>query len=176
MLDMAQGLFGPRESWRKIEGIMFWRNDPEIFFPKGYSSPEIIIRLGSTSDFNAACYQLAHETVHLLAPVRRGEAINLEEGVACYFATDYMKERLSVEWRIKDPARDATQADRETYYAYQQALDVVTPQLEQNRGGLLKLRTPWRRFGDIGPVELQDAFSDLNLSDAEFLASPFRRN
>ena len=176
MLDMAQGFFGPRESWRSIEGIMFWRNDPEIFFPKGYSSRKIIIRLGSTTYFNAACYELAHETVHLLAPIRLGAGTNLEEGVACYFATYYMKERFCQDWRIKEPGSDANSRDRERYCAYRRALDSVSPHLDRNRSGLLKLRTPWRRFCDIKAEQLRGAFPDLNLSDAEFLASPFRRN
>lgn len=176
MLDMAEGLFGPRECWRSIEGIEFWQNDPQIYFPNGYSSREIIIRLRSTSCFNAACYEIAHETVHLLAPIRIENVTNLEEGIACYFATHYMKERLGQDWRIKKPADDATPAERERYYAYKQALNVVTPQLEKNRGGLLNLRTPWRRFGDIRPEELRVAFADLNLSDAEFLAGPFGQN
>ena len=40
-----------------------------------------------------ACYELVHETVHLLAPTGGNDATNFEEGVACYFADHYMIER-----------------------------------------------------------------------------------
>ena len=49
------------------------------------------LSLSAATNILQACYQMAHETVHLLAPSGGRNANNFEEGVACYFAAYYMK-------------------------------------------------------------------------------------
>jgi hypothetical protein len=41
-----------------------------------------------------ACFQLAHEVVHLLSPKVGQKANNFEEGLACFFAKYYMSPRI----------------------------------------------------------------------------------
>ena len=95
MLHMAEELFGPRDLSYTILGIEFGPDNPRLWYPG--NRRHIIIQLGLSAarNMSQACYQMAHETVHLLAPSGGQNANNFEEGVACYFAAYYMKGQLN---------------------------------------------------------------------------------
>ena len=112
MVHIATKLFGPRNLYYTVIDIGFGGNQPEIQYPSE-NHPYIIIRLSAKAkkDRLIACYQMAHETVHLLAPTSRCHVTNLEEGVASYFAIYYMKnyykgeekELNNYNWEPDDP-------------------------------------------------------------------------
>ena len=95
MLHMAEELFGERNPSYTILGIEFKGKRPRIRYPIK-NRPHIIIKLSlqAATDMSPACWEMAHETVHLLAPTGCEYSTNLEEGVACYFANYYMKKEI----------------------------------------------------------------------------------
>ena len=68
MLCIAEELFGPRDQSYTILGIEIGSDNPRIWYPG--DCKHIIIQLDSSAstDMYQACYQMAHETVHLLSP------------------------------------------------------------------------------------------------------------
>ena len=142
MLQLAQELFGPRDTSYTILGIEFVLDDPCIRY---YSDQrQIIIQLDTlaASDASQACYQLAHEVIHLLAPTGFADGLNLEEGVACYFSSYYMRVRLDQpSWCGALPS-------------YKRALDLITPRLDADINCIRRLRA---RYLTNDFIEVKDA-------------------
>lgn len=88
--------YGNRDrSWTYV-GFEFRDGVPHIWFPGSYDSPSrkhIAISLSAEtfSDRQRTVYQLAHECVHLLAPVEGGGAPVIEEGLATAFSEDMIE-------------------------------------------------------------------------------------
>ena len=89
MLELAEDLFGRRDRWYRCVGIEFHGACSKIRY---LSRPErdgvnIIIRLSqlAAENMSQACFEMAHESVHLLAPTGNPKVTNLQEGVACFF-------------------------------------------------------------------------------------------
>ena len=105
MLYTAEELFGPRDQSYTILGVEFVDDGPQIWYPG--NCKHIIIQLNplAATDMSRACYQMAHETIHLLAPTGGQNANNFEEGVACYFASYYLETKLNApHWRPNLPS------------------------------------------------------------------------
>ncbi|HCR4046033.1 TPA: hypothetical protein OOF41_004265 [Citrobacter freundii] len=89
--------YGSRDrSWTFV-GVEFHDDSPQVWFPGGYETPprkHIAISLSASafSDRQRTVYQLAHECVHLLAPVVGGGAPIIEEGLATAFSEDMIEE------------------------------------------------------------------------------------
>ena len=142
---MAEGLFGPRDTSYTVLHIEPGHEKPKIWFPSTEYPKHIIIHLVTDPDENMskACYQLAHETVHLLAPVR-GNANNLEEGVATYFAGHYMKVRMEEpKW---GPGKES----------YQEVLEKVSPLFEKDVKCIRKIRKN-QKFSMISKDRIRQA-------------------
>jgi hypothetical protein len=60
-----------------------------IWYPGDRKHIVIQLSVNCLTDLPRACYQLAHECIHLLAPTGRQNANNLEEGLATLFSEDY---------------------------------------------------------------------------------------
>lgn len=111
-----------------------------------------------------ACYQLAHETVHLLAPSGGKVAINFEEGVACYFANYYMRTQFSqTSWVPTLPS-------------YIRALRLVAPRLDADIQCVRRLRRQQPSFSLIRRDDIITEFPALSPLDADFLLSEFDRD
>ena len=88
-------IFGPFDTnfvFGSIKGPIGNDDAPQVHFPDGYDRAGgcvADIRLSAYPWENCRCgqggWQVAHETVHLLDPVPRGEATVLEEGLATWF-------------------------------------------------------------------------------------------
>lgn len=88
--------YGDRDGRWTLLGLEFCEGVPNIWFPGGNEQPprmHITIRLGhkAFNDEKRAVYQLAHECVHLLAPVEYGKAKVIEEGLATAFSEDIIE-------------------------------------------------------------------------------------
>lgn len=90
--------YGSRDrSWTYV-GFEFREGVPHIWFPGSHDNPpprkHIAISLSTEtfSDRQRTVYQLAHECVHLLAPVVGGGAPVIEEGLATVFSEDMIEE------------------------------------------------------------------------------------
>ena len=166
MLHMAEHLFGPRDRSYTIFGIEFHEGNPKIWYPTGGDGKNIIIRLSpaAAANMSQACFQMAHETVHLLAPTGDRNATNLEEGVACYFSVYYMKQILNEpKWYY-------------TMKSYKRVLELVSPRLEEDMGCIRRLRGRQRLFGKMRKEDICEEFPKLTEEDVCFLTSKFIRS
>jgi len=88
--------YGSRDrSWTYV-GIEFHAGQPQVWFPGGYETPPrkhiaICLSAETFSDRQRTVYQLAHECVHMLAPVVDGGAPVIEEGLATAFSEDMIE-------------------------------------------------------------------------------------
>lgn len=150
MLHMAEDLCGPRDTSYTILHIEPGHKKPQIWFPSEEYPKHIVIRLKTdpAEDMFQACYQLAHETVHLLAPVK-GKANNLEEGVATYFAAYYMKIRMKEPcWRPSDTPSGKS---------YKKVLEKVLPLFDRDEKCISKIRKN-QKFSQISKDRIRQAF------------------
>ncbi len=164
MLYMAEELFGPRDLSYTILGIEFVEDGPRIWYPG--NRKHIIIQLGplAATGMSQACYQMAHETIHLLAPTGGKNANNFEEGVACYFANYYMEQRMN-------------ESGWETgHRAYEKALKQVVPLLDADISCVRRLREKQPSFPKFTSEMIRTAFPNLTPNNVDFLISKFDRN
>lgn len=85
-LAEAECLLGPRDRSWTVLGVEFFGDRPCTWFPGDRRHLAVRLSLSAAHDPKRALFQLAHETVHLLAPVQLGQATVLEEGLAAWFA------------------------------------------------------------------------------------------
>ena len=155
MLEKAECLFERRDCSYTILGIRFGNRKPGIEYVTRYEDKKIVIRLSSLAaqDMLQACYQLAHETVHLLAPIVIEDTTYFEEGVACYFAAYYMKEALGQpDWRPEEGS--------DHYEKYKCALELVKPLLDKDKHCFSKLRDVEPSFSKMDEGLIRNAFPD----------------
>jgi hypothetical protein len=88
-LEKAETQFGPRNMSFTLLGIEFYDGPNRVTYPNTDRN-QIVIQLSKESEsrgnHDQALFQLAHETVHVLAPVDVGTSTVLEEGLATYFS------------------------------------------------------------------------------------------
>ena len=154
MLEMAECLFGQRDCWYTIREIEF-KGDSAQINPEGSDGNKILIRLSSLAaqDMLQACYQLAHETVHLLAPIVIEDTTYFEEGVACYFAAYYMNEAFKRPKWGPDPRS-------KNYEKYICALELVKPLLDEDKHCVSRLRDVEPSFSKMDEGLIRNAFPD----------------
>ena len=164
MLHIAEELFGPRDLSYTILGIEFVADVPQIWYPGDRKHIIIQLDLEASTDLLQACYQMAHETIHLLAPTGGSNANNLEEGVACYFAAYYLENKLNAShWRPNLPS-------------YKRVLKRVAPLLDTDISCIRKLREQQPSFSKMDREQVSTAFPNLASEDVSFLISKFDQN
>lgn len=163
MLQLAESLFGERDRSWTILGVEIGPDTAQLWYPK--TGRRVIIRLhaSAATDMDRACFQLAHETVHLLAPNGGGAANNLEEGVACYFAADYMRTVFDQPtWREELPS-------------YARARSLISARLDEDIHCIRRLRAHQPAFDQMTRESVKAEFPGLSSEDLEFLLSKFER-
>lgn len=95
MLHRAEQIFGPRDSSYTILGVEFCAGTPQLWYPGNRRHIAIQLTMECLTDQVRACYQLAHESVHLLAPTGGRNANVLEEGLATYFSELYLHDTFA---------------------------------------------------------------------------------
>ena len=98
MLHLAEERFGPRDNSYTILGIEFVADGPRIWYPGNCRHIAIQLSLESLHDEVCACYELAHETIHLLSPTGTDQTTVLEEGLATYYSRQYLEENFCIDW------------------------------------------------------------------------------
>lgn len=86
LLKLAVELFGPRDLSFLILPPQFTPDGPQTRFTEPPVGVYAELSENARVWWRAAVYELAHESVHLLDPVTRGNANYLEEGVAVFFS------------------------------------------------------------------------------------------
>jgi hypothetical protein len=94
MLHEIEALHGARDMSWTLLGVEFGPDTPQIWYPGNRKNIAIQLAMNAIENPVIACYQLAHECVHLLAPDGGSGAPVLEEGLATVFSEDYVAEEF----------------------------------------------------------------------------------
>ena len=164
MLDMAEKLFGGRDTSYTLLGTQFTSDGPRIWY-RGKHRKHIIIQLSlrAAANMSQACYEMAQETIHLLAPSVGRSANNFEEGVSCYFAAYYMKEKFN------EPSWSPNHS------SYERALVLIKPRLDEDIDCVRRIRKNQPSFWDMTKEDISEEFPNLESKDVDFLISEFDR-
>jgi hypothetical protein len=166
MLSEAEELYGRRDmNWTPIGVEFFACSVPHIWFPGNRNHVAVRLTLAAQYDLNEALWQLAHEIVHILGPVKNTN--NLEEGVATHFA-------LNVS-HYTDKSRVALfrQKVEQTASPYHSPLQDCEALLQMDPGIIKKLRKQQPYLSLITAKQILDVLPSCDGALAERLASRF---
>lgn len=169
MLDLAEDLFGPRDTSFTFLGVEFLNGDPHTWFPN--NNKRIVIQLGESClrEPDRACFQLAHEVVHLLSPVKKNEASVLEEGIATSFQMRFMREHYgSIGWGVS--------SINLTLPSYGKAKEAAEELLSADSDSIKKLRRTQPVISYITSKLICEQYPSFDKSIAEQLEAKFQRN
>lgn len=162
MLLLAQSRFGERDHTYTILGIEYGERDrPRVWCPG--NRKDLIIQLSASAKERAerACYQLAHECIHLLSPIGCSGTNVLEEGLATWYARYYMAERIgNPHWHSTTPS----------YTMAQQKLERL---FELDRDAIRKLRQEQPTIAHFTAELLLRHYPHLGETLAHELTVPF---
>lgn len=163
MLQMAEETYGPRDKDYTILGIEFVGDNPRLWYPGNCNHVAIQLGQEAMNDNNQACYQLAHECIHLLCPSGDKGASNLEEGLATYNAAYYMEAKMGQpNWRSTLPS-----------YARAEAL--VRKIMEADSSSIKRMRQSELNISAITEDLLLSETLAVTADEAKFLVSRFIR-
>lgn len=163
MLQIAEEMYGPRDKDYTILGIEFVGDNPRLWYPSNCKHVAIQLGQKAMNDNNQACYQLAHECVHLLCPTGGKGASNLEEGLATYNSAYYMETQMGQSnWRSTLPS-------------YARAETLVRKIMEADSGSIKRMRQREFNISAISAELLLSESSAVTADEALFLASSFVR-
>jgi hypothetical protein len=159
-LKLAQMRFGPRVYNDTNLSITFHAGPAQVFFP---SHSEVAVRLSRACEFDylLGCYQLAHETIHLLSPVGGDRVTALEEGLATLFSHDYLRENIDIDW---SPPTDRR---------YAEAMVLAQRFLGPRPDAILRLREQEPVISSITADLIHEAYPEVPMSLCLPLGSPF---
>ncbi len=86
LIAMAEALFCPRDPSYQLYQPQFYEDGPNLRFSIDQQGVWAELSYNGRFYWPTVVCEMAHETVHLLDTVVRGEANNLEEGVAVVFS------------------------------------------------------------------------------------------
>jgi hypothetical protein len=113
------------------------------------------------SDEVMSDYQMAHEAVHCLDPVPINVVTVLEEGVATWFQTDFIRARYG---------RTVTAGD----VRYDTAAAIVGGLLASRPDSILQLHAQ-RGLSSVLAQDIQQQLPELTAEHAQWLAMPFQK-
>jgi len=162
LLREAEARFGPRDRSFTLLGVEFTSTDvPQTWFPG--ASDQVIIQLSdqARTEPHRACFQLAHEIIHLLAPISGGGAPVIEEGLATLFADE---QAARYRWNIATGMR-----------SYLDAKAAVSALLFLNPDAIRHIRSTRPGFRQFTPELLINAAPAFDPVLATYLCQPFIR-
>jgi hypothetical protein len=165
MLREIEGRYGTRDRDWTLLGIEFGGSRPCLWYPGDCGYVSIKLSDNARTDPQRAFFQLAHETVHLLSPTGKRNALVIEEGLATIYARE-MCQRLGVNL-VEDGAEYVEGAE----YVY--AKLITQEFLNLHPDGIRQLRTHKRSFCDFSAILIHDTFPDVSEKLAADLCEPF---
>lgn len=162
LLAMAESLYGLRDQSFRVFHPQFCENGPNIRIEYVLRGAYAQLSYNGRFYWPTVVYELAHETVHLLNPVKRGEINNLEEGVAVAFSL-HAQEYFSV--RVQRPSMPS----------YASALSLVEALPNDPLQSAGRIRWKVGRFSDVSADDLVGLFPELDVDVANRLANRFKR-
>jgi hypothetical protein len=153
ILQELEGMYGPRDKSWTLLGIEFGPDTPKLWYPGlREGRRDVIIQL-SRPAFDShvlACYQLAHECVHLLGPHGDNASTVLDEGLATLYSTDFVTRNFHCQMHSGMPS-------------YDNALDVVRRLLTAQPAVICKLRALQPSLSRV----TTQTFIDASLTDID---------
>lgn len=162
MLSLAESKYGPRDRSYTIVGIEFDKNGPNIWYPGDRNHICIKLTESCLNNMAGACYQLAHECIHLLSPSGRNATNILEEGLATHFSRTYVKDKFNADFY-------------EDIASYKEAREACEKLLNLQDDIIYVLRQKQPEFRLITKQDIIDVNSNCPLDLAKELTSPFKR-
>jgi len=163
MLRRAEEMFGDRDKKYTILGIEFNLDNPRVWYPGNCFHIAIQLNQGAAANEHQACFQLSHETIHLLAPSGGQIANNFEEGLAEWFSRGYMATVFQQpSWRGTVPS-------------YIAAYDLVKKLLDEKPDFIKEMRKVKPQLYLLEPKDLTSRFPSLSAADATYLCGRFVR-
>ncbi len=164
MLRLAEEMYGRRDNEYTILGIEFSSDGPKICYPGNCKNVAIQLGRSAMTDNDQACYQLAHECIHLLSPNGKNGASNLEEGLATYNSAYYMKNEMrQANWQASLPS-------------YVKVEKLVRKIMDADPQAIKRMRQSELTISKITAELLQKESQVLNADEAKFLADKFVRS
>lgn len=163
-LDEAEKRYGPRDPSFTILGVeVNSRAQPQIRFRGNDKHVIVQITKGCSHDLQCAGYEMAHEVIHCLNPIKNGEATVLEEGLATHFAVEYAINKLD------DKNREVSNPK----YAY--AMNLVRELLQAYGDDVIKrLRNAEPSLSAITPQLIYDTCPDISKELVDQLTQKFK--
>ncbi len=162
ILKKAESEFGKRDASYTILGIEFADNGPQIWYPGNCGYIAIQLSTCAIGNPSKACYQLAHECIHLLSPQGHRSANVLEEGLATAFAESYVKTEFGV-------------VIRPGLQCYAEASDLARVLLSLDTNAIKTLRDTEPAISKITHEQVVSAFPEVGEDIAIQLCAPFER-
>jgi hypothetical protein len=160
MLNLAQAAYGARDNSYTILGIEFENDAPQIWYPGNCKHIAIQLTPDTTIDQIKGCYQLAHECIHLLSPSGGCIANVLEEGLATYFAHQYVEKEFDF---VIQP----------TIQSYEIARQLVNKLLKIDADAINKIRQNQFTISKITAENILEVVPQFNRGDAQILEQLF---
>ncbi|MCK5902808.1 MAG: hypothetical protein KAG28_06640 [Cocleimonas sp.] len=169
VLQNAEQRYGKRDQSWTILGIEFsHQKQPAIWYPSVKDGRKhLIIQLTETTanDKKQALYQLAHEVIHVLSPSGEQGSTVFEEGLAVYFAINYLK---SLNYKL-----NARYISGQKFKKAYQLVNNLYERFKHPEIRIKRLRKQVKKTSDITADQFTMAFSGLNKATAKQLATPF---
>lgn len=163
MLREAEEMYGPRDKDYTILGVEFVGDNARIWYPGNCKNIAIQLGVSAMTSLEQACYQLAHECVHLLCPTGAASSNNLEEGLACYNSAHYMRTQLGQpNWESSLPS-------------YIKSEKLVTKIMNSDKDSIKRMREQEFNISKISKSLLLKETSVITENEALFLTSNFFR-
>jgi hypothetical protein len=139
ILPFVESRFGPRLPGYTLIAPDFCDRGPYLqHVLRGTSIVQLRVNSCCKEDDLRACYQLAHEAVHVLSPVSRGKETVLEEGVATFFQHAFLLECCGHrEWNTSGNKK------------YDEARALVGELIAQDEQAILRIRKKQPEFTKI---------------------------
>jgi len=149
MLQEIEFLYNERDKSWTFVGLEFEKNGPQNWFPGNGKNVAIQLNTNALNDTVLACYQLAHECIHLLAPDGKRGAPVIEEGLATVYSEDFIAKHFG--------ASGYTDMN-----SYQNAAALVRDLISSNPDAIKELRTIESSFKQMTLSTFQEAAIDFS--------------
>lgn len=162
LLHQAEFIYGPRDPRFTILGIELIAGAPRIWFPGDRGHVAIQLTTDCATDVVRACYELAHECIHLLGPTPNEPSNVLEEGLAEHFAQQQVRRAFNARLDPDPPS-------------YAEASGKVSELLALCPQVIRAVRAAKPALSRVSVEDIIEACPAVPLRLAEALAAPFRR-
>lgn len=170
MLRLAESRFGARDRSYTVLGVEFIDGVPQCWFPGNCCHVVVQLSIPCLQEPDRACFQLAHETIHLLSPTGGRNANVLEEGLAAHFQTWYMANYYPTDWPRLGIDWNMLECD-----SYVEAKRLVEQLLDLDPDVIKRLRVEQPTLSRITAAAIANACPQLTPDVVAALADRFER-